>query len=250
MAHCSSESARAAIIVAVVACIAAGYGIHLNGGSLDFTDTDAMIVVSGSMAGEPRDHEIPTIPAGSLILIREASSDPDGFYGSLRVGDVLTFGYTHHASGERMTVTHRIAGIEEDSGVYTYTLKGDTAADDPTNGSVQTVTSDSGDILGKVVGVSGWLGAMAVFMSTWTGRLCLIVIPCAILMASEVRSLLRMEEEPSIQSEDSPPPGRTGVRPSRRERRGRMSEERDRRGWVIVILLLLLLLVCLLPSGG
>lgn len=214
MAHCSSESARAAVVIVVVACIAAGYGIHLNGGSLDFTDTDAMIVVSGSMAGDPRDLEIPTIPAGSLILIREASSDPEGFYGSLRIGDVLTFGYTHPATGERMTVTHRIIGIQEDPGVYTYTLKGDTAADDPTNGSVQTVTSDSGDIRGKVVGVSHWLGMLAVFMSTWTGRFCLIAIPCIVLAASEVRTLFLKEEDGGIpcQSEDSYPAGPVFVR--------------------------------------
>ena len=181
---------RALIVVVLVVVVAASaYAVHLNGDSFDFAHADAKIVVSGSMDGEPRDYPIESIPTGSLIVIRTVS-DPSSFYPSLRVGDVLTFDYAHPVSGEVMTVTHRIIGISEDSGVYTFTLKGDSIADDPTNGSVQTVTSDSGDVVGKVVGVSHWLGVLVQFMSTWTGRVCLIVVPCIILLASETRSIV------------------------------------------------------------
>lgn len=206
MAHRSSK--MAAIVLIVVACCAAGYGLHLNGWSLDPTGTDAMVVVSGSMDGEPRDYDIATIPAGSLVVIRTVPPDPGAFYDSLEVGDVLTFRYVHPASGERMNVTHRIVGIEESSGVYTYTLRGDSVADDPTNGSAQVVTSDSGDVIGKVVGVSHWLGATVVLMSTWAGRLCLVVAPCIVLTVSELRGLLsRAAPGPSGGSEDSAPSG-------------------------------------------
>lgn len=176
-------AAAAIIIVAVV-----GYAAHINGGTLDFSETDARIVVSGSMDGEPREqYDIPTIPTGSLILIHEVHD-----YSSLKVGDVLTFDYVHPVSHESMVVTHRIIDISESDGVFTYTLKGDTAADDPTNGSVQMVTSDSGDILGKVVGVSHWLGVLIQFLSTWTGRILLVLVPCLILIASEVRNIVRI----------------------------------------------------------
>lgn len=181
-----STLATLAILIVLVVCLT-GYAAYLNGGSLDFSDTEAKVVVSGSMDGEPRDYDIRNIPTGSLIMIRQVPSDPSDFYSSLKVGDVLTFDYIHPVSHESMVVTHRIIAIDESSGVYTYTLKGDSVADDPTNGSVQTVTSDSGDVIGKVVGVSHWLGVLAVFVSTWTGRLCLILIPCVILIVSEVR---------------------------------------------------------------
>ncbi len=124
-----------------------------------------------------------------MVVIHKVNS-PD-FYSALNVGDVLTFDYTHPVTKENMVITHRIIDIKENSGVYTYTLKGDSVADDPTNGSVQVVTSDSGNIIGKVVGVSHWLGLLIVFMSTWTGKICLIAIPCILLIVFELRNIVR-----------------------------------------------------------
>ena len=185
-----------ATIIAVLVICSLGYVIHLNGDSIDITDTEVRIVVSGSMDGEPRDYPIRTIPTGSMVVIHKV--DGADFYSSLKVGDVLTFDYTHPVSKENMVVTHRIIDISEKNGVYTYTLKGDSIADDPTNGSVQVVTSDSGDVIGKVVGVSHWLGESVIFLSTWTGKLCLIVIPCILIIIYEVGNIvraLRMKDE-------------------------------------------------------
>ena len=175
------------LVVVVIVAAALGYGAHINGGSLDYSDTEARVVVSGSMDGEPRDYDIRTIPTGSLVLIR-----PIDDHSSLRVGDILTFDYIHPTSFESMVVTHRIVSISEVDGVYTYTLTGDSIADDPTNGSVQIVTSDSGDIHGKVVGVAPLLGQLVVFLSSWTGKLCLVVIPCLILVFSEMANIVRI----------------------------------------------------------
>ena len=187
---------RVAPLAAVIVVIgsAVGYAWVQNGNSLDFSETDYKIVISGSMDGEPRDqYDIPTIPVGSMVFIHKVPSGDgaEGFYASLEVGDVLTFDYSHPVSHEDMVVTHRIISISESDGVYTYTLKGDSIADDPTNGSVQVVTSTSGDVIGKVVGVAPWLGQLVVFLSTWTGKFCLIVIPCLILIGSEVVSIIR-----------------------------------------------------------
>ena len=191
---------RRSVSVAVIAAIAvsafAGYIWHCNGGSFDFSDTDVMIVVSGSMDGEPRsEYPIESIPVECMVFVREVPSSPGdaaSFYGSLRVGDVLTFHYTHPVSHEDMIVTHRIIGISESGGTYTYMLQGDSIADDPTNGSVQTVTSESGDVIGKVVGVSHWMGVLTVFLSNWYGKATLILIPCTVLIASEVRNIVRI----------------------------------------------------------
>ena len=190
----SRRTAVALFVVVVAVCASVTYLWHCNGDSLDFSDTDVMIVISGSMDGEPREqYGIETIPVESMIFIRDVPSDPDeaeSFYASLRVGDVLTFDYRHPVSGEQMVVTHRIVGISEGNGIYTYTLQGDSIADDPTNGSVQVVTSSSGDVIGKVVGVSHWLGVLTVFVSHWYGKVVLILIPCTILIASEVGNIV------------------------------------------------------------
>lgn len=192
----SRRAVVASLVVAVAVVSSVLYIWDCNGNSLDFSDTDVMIVISGSMDGEPREqYEIETIPVESMIFIRDVPSNPDeaeSFYASLRVGDVLTFDYRHPVSGEQMVVTHRIVGISEGNGIYTYTLQGDTIADDPTNGSVQVVTSSSGDVIGKVVGVSHWLGMVAVFVSQWYGKVALILIPCLILIASEIQNIIRV----------------------------------------------------------
>lgn len=186
----------ATIVVAVIiACSVIGYLWDRNGNSLDFSDTETLIVISGSMDGEPREqYDIETIPVESLIFVRHVPGDPvaaERFYSSLEAGDVLTFDYIHPVSGEHMLVTHRIISISGGEGNYIYTLQGDTMADDPTNGSVQVVTSSSGDVVGKVVGVSPWLGSAVVLLSHWYGKLLLIVIPCAIIIASELRNIIR-----------------------------------------------------------
>lgn len=188
---------RVAPLAAVMVVIgsAVGYAWVQNGNSLDFSETDYKIVISGSMDGEPRDqYDIPTIPVGSMVFIHKVPSGDgaEGFYASLEVGDVLTFDYSHPVSHEDMVVTHRIISISESGGVYTYTLKGDSIADDPTNGSVQVVTSTSGDVIGKVVGVAPWLGQLVVFLSTGTGKLCLIIVPCLILILSEAGTIIRI----------------------------------------------------------
>ncbi|MBQ8180041.1 MAG: hypothetical protein IJ026_06365 [Candidatus Methanomethylophilaceae archaeon] len=186
----------AVAVVAVVVSAGAWYLHDRNGGSLDLSDTEVRIVISGSMDGEPREgYEIETIPVRSMVFISKVPTDPEGrdrFHSSLEVGDVLTFDYTHPVSREDMVVTHRIVDIQSTGSSYTYTLKGDSIADDPTNGSVQVVTSDSGDIIGRVTGVAPLLGALTVFVSTTAGKVALVLVPCILLIASEAVNIVRI----------------------------------------------------------
>ncbi len=196
----SKTAVIATVIIAVIAVCSLCYIFHINGDSLDFSGTEVKVVVSGSMDGEPRNYEISTIPVSSLVVIHKVNND--NFYSSLKVGDVLTFNYTSPVSKENMVVTHRITDIKESSGVYTYTLKGDSVADDPTNGSSQVITSDSGKIIGKVVGVSHWLGLLVVFLSTLTGKICLIAIPCVLLIVFELRNILNVLRTENTDNEE------------------------------------------------
>ena len=184
------------VIAVVLVSVLLGYVYDRNGGSFDFSDTQVRIVISGSMDGEPRDqYDIETIPVKSMVFISEVpTTEParSHFYQSLEVGDVLTFDYTHPVSHEHMVVTHRIVDIQSSGAGYTFTLAGDSIRDDPTNFSTQTVTSWSGDVIGEVTGVAPWLGALTVFISTTTGKVVLVLIPCIILIASETRNIVRM----------------------------------------------------------
>ena len=44
------------------------------------------------------------------------------------------------------------------------------------------------------------------FVSTWTGKLCLILIPCVILIVSEVRNIVRILKGESVEEEKEPEP--------------------------------------------
>lgn len=203
---CMKRPSRSTLVILIVAVLSVsaicGFIYSKNGNSLDLSDTHVRIVITGSMDGEPRNqYDIPSVPVGSLIFISEVPDDEAGrnaFYSSLKIGDVVTFDYTHPVSGDWMVVTHRIVDIVSVDGHYTFTMQGDTPADDPTNNSVQIVTSDSGDMIGKVTGVSPLLGQIMTFISTFEGKTILILIPCSILIAFEVRNIyrnLRKKEE-------------------------------------------------------
>lgn len=191
-----NEKVAKLVIAVVLVSVLLGYVYDRNGGSFDFSDTQVRIVISGSMDGEPREqYDIETIPVKSMVFISEVpTTEParSHFYQSLEVGDVLTFDYTHPVSHEHMVVTHRIVDIQSSGAGYMFTLAGDSIRDDPTNSSTQTVTSWSGDVIGEVTGVAPWLGALTVFISTTTGKVVLVLIPCIILIASETRNIVRI----------------------------------------------------------
>lgn len=172
------------LMICIAVFCAGGYLYSLNGNSLDFGNTDTRVVVSGSMDGEPRsEYDIETIPVGSMVFIHEVPDGPYAydFYSSLRIGDVVTFHYKNPVTRENMVVTHRIIDISDSSGDIKFTMAGDAIRDDPTNTSKQVVYASSGDMIGKVVGVSPVLGDITVFISSATGKAVLIGIFAALL---------------------------------------------------------------------
>ena len=173
------------IIIVVAGLLGVGaYMYHMNGDSLDFTDTEVRVVISGSMDGEPRtEYDIETIPVGSMVFIKEVPTEPHdkGFYSSLEVGDVVTFHYTHPVSKENMVVTHRIVKVVDTPTDRIFTMAGDSIRDDPTNASEQVITASSGDMIGEVVGVSPVLGDISTYISSAEGKSVLIGLFAAIL---------------------------------------------------------------------
>lgn len=198
------------VVTVVIIGLVAGYTYHLNGNSMDFSDTEVKVVISGSMDGEPRDqYPIKTVPIKSMVVIHDVPSDEserNEFYASLNVGDILTFYYNHPISGERMVVTHRIIDIDQTSDSsgntnYTFTMKGDSVDDDPTNTATQIITSDSGDVIGEVVGVSQVLGNIILFLSSWFGKFVLVVGVCTLIIITQLQSLYKTLKNKDEESE-------------------------------------------------
>lgn len=100
--------------------------------------------------------EIRDIPVDSVIFIEVVPEEnPEAWYESLKVGDVLTFRYTYL---QEEVLTHRIVGIsEKGGGMYEITLRGDNKNSD-LNTLEQTISKEQ--IIGKVVGQSYALGLL------------------------------------------------------------------------------------------
>lgn len=137
------------------------------------------------------DFKIKDIPVKSLVFIKTVPKDDDKaaeWYASLKVGDVLTFKYVY---GKQETITHRIVDIspKEDGSGYIITLEGDNKAADGGNltQTIDTSLTDSPNyIIGKVTATSYFLGLFAYALKTPVGIVCIIIIPCFIVIAFEV----------------------------------------------------------------
>lgn len=142
------------------------------------------------------DFEIKSIRVKSCVfvdVVPESEAEKAEWYKSLKVGDVLTFKYVY---ARQETITHRIVNIEEKTtGGYIITLEGDNKNAE-TNLMQQTIDTSLEDspnyIIGKVTGQSYLLGLLVYAFKTPVGIVCLIIIPCLIIIAFEVIRLVRV----------------------------------------------------------
>ncbi len=140
--------------------------------------------------------EIKSIRVKSCIFVDvapESEKEKAEWYKSLKVGDVLTFKYVY---SRQETITHRIVNIEEKTtGGYIITLEGDNknAETDLMQQTIDTSLTDSPNyIIGKVTGQSYVLGLLVYAFKTPVGIICLIIIPCLIIIAFEVMRLVKV----------------------------------------------------------
>lgn len=128
----------------------------------------SMAVVSGSME--------PTIPVGSLIIIKEAEAD------TLEMGDVITY----QLSGSTM-VTHRIVAIDEEN--QCVTTKGD--ANEVEDGSPVAYSQ----IVGKEVFHVPYLGYLSIYIKTPLGIVGVCVVLMVLILLNFLPSVFGSEEE-------------------------------------------------------
>ena len=143
--------------------------------------------------------EIGSIPVNSAVLIERIPSDPEKaaeWYKGLKVGDVLTFKYTYT---RQITVTHRITSIKENGrGGYLIALAGDntSSSTDQLYQVIDTSESNSGNyVIGKVVGQSKILGAVISFIQKPVGTVCVIIVPCILIIFAESMKLVKAASE-------------------------------------------------------
>ncbi len=131
-----------------------------------------MTVMSGSME--------PTIPIGSVIVIRPASE-----YG---VGDIITF-KTPGATKKNDFTTHRIVEINKSKRITTYVTRGDANEDSDR----EYVEKES--ILGKERFAVSLIGYLLGYIKTLPGLVLIIIIPAVIIVYEEMRKIHREAKE-------------------------------------------------------
>ncbi|QKY18066.1 signal peptidase I [Halorubrum sp. CBA1229] len=124
------------------------------------------VVLSGSME--------PTINTGDVVVVDDV--DP----ADIEERDVITY----LRSGSDTPTTHRVVGINEDGGERSFVTQGD-ANDDPDASPVA-----ASEVRGQVVFTIPYIGYVIQFGSTTTGFVALVVVPFALLLLSEVYSIV------------------------------------------------------------
>jgi signal peptidase len=139
-----------------------------------------MVVLSGSMT--------PLMLPGDVIIV--APADPD----QIEVGDVVVFQYS--GQDERMVITHRVIGIDAETGLFS--TRGDA------NNAPDPFSISKGDIVGRPVFLIPFVG----FASEMKKQviLLMVILPSLLLTLLETRKLTRGFSAARRLSRESPAP--------------------------------------------
>jgi signal peptidase len=124
------------------------------------------VVMGGSME--------PTIHVGSIVIVRRVKPE------DVRVGDIIAF-----RTGESRTI-HRVIEKVVEGGFFYFRTKGD-ANEDPDPWIVKPE-----DVLGELQLTIPYYGYLIWFAQTPIGIILFIIVPAIILIANEVRNILKI----------------------------------------------------------
>lgn len=161
------------VIFVAIVLAAIVYGIYTkrNGNNGYVPIVSAYVIVSPSM--------VPTINVRDAVIAYRPNVE------SLKKGDIITFRSTD-ARYSGLTVTHRILGISKsDDGQVAFQTKGDN------NTTPDAALVLGSNIYGKVFFVVPWLGYLQVFLTTTYGWILLVVLPCVIIIISDMIKLIK-----------------------------------------------------------
>ncbi len=141
------------------------------------------------------------VPKNSLVFIEVVPEDPEQaklWYDNLKVGDVVTFMYGEYGviAGRQPIITHRITKITPKlSGGYLLELNGDnkglteedkTSPADTATQYIDTSVESVNYVVGKVTSQSKALGSLIYIVKQPVGIICIVIIPCVIIIILEV----------------------------------------------------------------
>lgn len=129
----------------------------------------ALVVTSGSME--------PALPAGSMVFIKNA--------GPIQKNDIITF---RMSPDPKSLTTHRVVDVREIRGKTIYQTKGD-AVKEP---DIELVPAER--VAGKMTFAVPFIGFPIAFGKTQMGIVMLVVIPAAIIVYEELKSIWREVE--------------------------------------------------------
>lgn len=132
--------------------------------------TGSYVVVSNSMNAPPS----PVIGAGDVVFVYDAPAD------KIRQGDVITY-----RSGPEQLTTHRVVGVRDRPDGIAFETKGDA------NEEADPDLVPGGRVIGTVGFVVPLLGHAVTFASSGYGVILLIVVPAALLILTELVTIVR-----------------------------------------------------------
>ena len=157
----------------------------LDGGEPSVGPYTFYVVLSGSMS--------PEFDTGSILVVKDVTAR------EVAQGDIITFKSPEDAS---KTITHRVVEITEENGQLAYITRGDA------NNANDTEPVPAANLLGEAVYWVPYAGYVTDFMGTKKGLFCLIIIPGVLVIAGEIRNLMRYaaeyEQEKAAAEEGNP----------------------------------------------
>lgn len=118
----------------------------------------------------------PTIEAGDVVITYKDVHD------KYNKGDIITF--VSEANGG-LTITHRVTQVYNVNGEYSYQTKGDN------NNTVDSSIVKGSDVLGQVRVRVPKVGYAQQFMSTKTGFIAVILIPCLGIVIYDILKVVK-----------------------------------------------------------
>ena len=147
------------LLACAIIVISCAYILYdLNGESLDFSDSEIILVVTDSMDGDVSEYAVDSYPADTLAIVKSIPAHEIRF---IRVGQVVAY-----HDGDKL-ITHRVVDVDLKN--HTLTLKGDNASAEEKIGYE--------DVVGVVVGTNHWLGsAFSTVKSNLASFICVLAV--------------------------------------------------------------------------
>ena len=189
------------LAVCILSVIMTVFGKRDADGTVEIFGHQMRIVVSDSMAKseftDVSDYKIKHIPINTMVFIKLVPDDPAAaeqwYRDDVQIGDVLTFRYVYT---NQVTITHRVVDkVEKETGGYLIYLEGDNKNSDSEllKQTIDTsIPNSTNYVIGKVVATNFLFGLFLSIIRKPIGAICIIILPCFIIILIEVLKIVRV----------------------------------------------------------